>query len=55
MSPMERPGGTSIRSYRADIQRVKGRRRKATIIKNRALGLLAGRAGAVSPGMSSFL
>ncbi len=48
-------GGTDIQSYGADIQRAKGKRRKAILIKNHALGLLVGRASAVSPGTPSFL
>lgn len=52
MSPIEGPDGSAIQSYRADIQRVKG---KAILIRSRAPGLLGGQAAAVSQRMPSFL
>lgn len=55
MSPMEDLGGTAIQSYGADIQRVKGKRRKAILIKNHAVGLLVGQFSAVSLGTPSVL
>lgn len=51
---MEDLAGTGIQSFGANLLRVKVKGRKAIFIKNHALGLLFGRASAVSPGTPLF-